>query len=145
MATGGYETKSIPSPWTRCVEVAIEVIDGVDRDVRCDVSSAELTVGSSLENDLVLTDPSVSAHHMWLRAGEGGVLVRDLDSATGTFLGGVRIREAIVPLGARLRVGDTVLRLVDRAPRMAALPSGPMPVPGLVGVSAAMFQVCRAV
>jgi transcriptional regulator with AAA-type ATPase domain len=145
MAIGGYDTKSIPSPWTRCAGVAIEVIDGVDRDVRCDVSSAELTVGNSLESDLVLTDPSVSAHHLWLRAVEGGVLVRDLDSASGTYLGGVRIREAIVPLGARLRIGDTVLRLVDRGPAVTALPSGPMPVPGLVGVSSAMFQVCRAV
>src|SRR5215471_5088755 len=133
MATGGYETKSIPSPWTRCVEVAIEVIDGVDRDARCDVSSAELTVGSSLENDLVLTDPSVSAHHMWLRAGEGGVLVRDLDSAAGTYLGGVRIREAIVPLRARLRIGDTVLRLVDHAPPVTVPAQGPMPVAGMVG------------
>src|SRR5215471_9701026 len=145
MATGGYETKSIPSPWTRCAEVAIEVIDGVNRDARCDVAASELTVGTSAENDLVLTDPHVSAHHLWLRAGEGGVLVRDLGSATGTFLGGVRIREAIVPLGARLRIGDTVLRLVDRGLHAGAAPTGQMAVPGMVGVSAAMFQVCRAV
>src|SRR5882672_7223245 len=121
--TGDTKVTPLPVP-TACVGVGIEVIDGPDRDVRCAGASDELTIGTSTENDLVLTDPSVSPHHLWMRARDG-VLVRDLGSRSGTFLGGMRIREAIVPVGARLRVGETVIRVIDGRARDAAASNQP--------------------
>jgi len=127
--------------------VGIEVIDGPDREGFVPAEGRELTVGTSSENDLVLRDPAVSPHHLWLRSGDG-ILVRDLGSRAGTFLGGLRIREASVPAGTRLRLGDTIIRLTEApdprtaaAGRAATVPA----VPGLVGASAPMRAVERAV
>src|SRR5438270_10061980 len=53
------------------VEIGIEIIDGPDRHVRYDAGGPEMTIGTSPENDLVLTDPSVAAHHLWLRVRDG--------------------------------------------------------------------------
>src|SRR5262249_13320494 len=142
-------TKSGPSASTQLGgvgPVAVEVIDGPDRDLISSAAARELTVGTSSENDLVLTDPGVSHHHLWLRARDG-ILVRDLGSCSGTFLGGMRIREAIVPMGARLRIGDTIIRVVEGSASVSASAARSRldPVPGLVGVSAAMREVARAV
>jgi DNA-binding NtrC family response regulator len=141
-------TRIFPVPGTprAGAPVGIEVIDGPDRDAFPPTEGVELTVGSSQENDMVLRDPSVSPHHLWLHSRDG-VLIRDLGSRSGTFLGGMRIREAVVPLGARLRVGDTVIRVVEGgSERPAAAPGArAVEVPSLVGVSAAMREVVRAV
>ena len=51
--------------------VGIEVIDGPDRDAFLPAEGVELTVGSSQENDMVLRDPSVSPHHLWLHSRDG--------------------------------------------------------------------------
>jgi DNA-binding NtrC family response regulator len=141
--TGDTKVAPLPVP-TACVGVGIEVIDGPDRDLCCAAAGGELTIGTSTENDVVLTDSSVSQHHLWMRARDG-VLVRDLGSRSGTFLGGMRIREAIVPVGARLRVGDTVLRIVEGAPRSDAETPPLVRNTGIIGVSAAMREVLRAI
>jgi len=44
------------------------------------------TVGSEVGNDIVLTHPSVSPRHAELRQETGRWVVRDLDSAQGTFV-----------------------------------------------------------
>jgi DNA-binding NtrC family response regulator len=128
--------------------VGIEVIDGPDRDRAVAAGRRELTIGRAPDNDLVLGDPAVSPRHLWLCAGDG-ILVRDLGSQSGTFLGGLRIREATVPAGTRLRLGDSVIRIVEGATdaqARAGLPrlegSG---LPGLVGASPSMRAVARAV
>src|SRR5206468_12594656 len=83
----------VPGPHKGASPVGIQVIDGPDRDLCHSAAGLELTVGSSQENDMVLRDPSVSPHHLWLHSRDG-ILIRDLGSRTGTFLGGMRIREA---------------------------------------------------
>jgi DNA-binding NtrC family response regulator len=148
MVDEGITTMGIEDPFAAggACPIGLEVLDGPDRERFLPASGTELTVGSSADNDLVLADPSVSPHHLWLRSRDG-ILVRDLGSRSGTFLGGVRIREATVPLGARLRLGDTVIRLTDRGPDV--LPEGPperaTSIPGLVCVSPAMREVVRAI
>jgi DNA-binding NtrC family response regulator len=54
-----------------------------------------LVVGRDEGAGIVLADPEVSAFHCELRAVSEGVLVKDLGSTNGTFLGPVRVREAI--------------------------------------------------
>jgi len=61
------------------------------------------------DNEIVLSDPTISRYHLELHC-EEGVLVRDLGSRNGTFVNDVRIREAVVPIGARVRLGGSVLR-----------------------------------
>lgn len=82
------------------------------------VTRARVTVGRHSTNDLVLADAKVSATHVELeRRSEGRLLVRDVGTTNGTWLGPHRIIEGEVGPGALLRMGDTLLRVEvdDRA------------------------------
>ncbi|MGZ3422640.1 MAG: sigma 54-interacting transcriptional regulator [Polyangiales bacterium] len=73
-------------------------------------------IGRSPAADVRLTDPTVSSFHFEVAATPGGVQVVDLASANGTLYGGARIERAIVPNGAMLNVGRSIVRLDLDAP-----------------------------
>ena len=98
-----------------------------------------LTVGTSPDCDLALTDPTVSRYHLEVRHAPDGLLLVDLGSKNGTFAGATRVERAVVPPGTRLRLGATTLVVDDGGARSA--PPGPEPLPGLVAHSAAMRDV----
>ncbi len=68
-----------------------------------DVRKAEIFIGTSSTNDVVLYQPSLSGRHLKLRLENGSAEVVDLESRTGTFVNGVRIQG-----GQALEEGDTV-------------------------------------
>ena len=97
-----------------------------------------VTVGSAEGNDLVLADATVSRKHLELSTRGGALLVKDLESRNGTRYQGSKIREAFVPVGAVLVLGEVELRLeADDAGARAQL--GP-----LVSVSPPMMEALRA-
>jgi transcriptional regulator with GAF, ATPase, and Fis domain len=102
------------------------------------------SVGTAADNDLVLTDPTVSRYHLELEPGPDGITVRDLGSRNGTFAGAVRVRAGVVPRGAQLRLGDTVL-VLDAAELAAPPAIAPPELPGMVFASASMHEVARRV
>jgi transcriptional regulator with GAF, ATPase, and Fis domain len=75
---------------------------------------AKVRVGKSSDNDLALSDKTVSRHHAEVVRTEKGLLLRDLGSRNGTFVGGVRVREADIEPGSIVLFGDVqVLVRVD--------------------------------
>jgi DNA-binding NtrC family response regulator len=74
-----------------------------------------LVVGRDVAAAIVLADPEVSALHCELRAAGDGILVKDLGSTNGTFLGSVRVREGTVSSPCEMTVGRTTLSLVPEA------------------------------
>jgi DNA-binding NtrC family response regulator len=68
-----------------------------------------LVVGRDDGAGVRLDDPEVSAVHCELRAVNEGVLVRDLGSTNGTFVGALRVREVIVTSKTEVTVGETRL------------------------------------
>jgi DNA-binding NtrC family response regulator len=123
----------------------VRVAEGPDRDRVVEHFGGRVGVGTSPANELTLTDPTVSHYHLELRC-EDGVLVKDLGSRNGTFIGDVRVSEAVVPVGTRVRVGRTVLVLMDAtiAPPESPLPPPP-DVPGMVAASPTMQEIGRTV
>ena len=106
---------------------------------------ASLAVGTSGDNTLVLTDPTISRYHLELRRTSAGVLVTDLGSRNGTWVGAVRVERAVVPAGTRLRLGDTTI-VVDDAGSTVAPPVADAPRPAdLIGDSDAIREVARLV
>ena len=67
-----------------------------------------LGAGSDAGNDVVLDDPYVSAFHARIALEDGRVIVRDLGSRNGVFVGERKIREGEVPSGVQLRLGRTI-------------------------------------
>jgi DNA-binding NtrC family response regulator len=92
------------------------VIDGPDRDAHA-VGSDALSVGTAKDNALVLGDFTVSRYHLEATPHPGGVLVVDLDSTNGTYIGAVRIERAIVPPGTAITIGGTTIRFDDAVKR----------------------------
>jgi DNA-binding NtrC family response regulator len=62
-------------------------------------------VGTHADNDLVLTDATVSRYHLEIRVRREGIEVRDLESTNGTKHGGARIGQVVLTGAARLRLG----------------------------------------
>jgi hypothetical protein len=79
-----------------------------------------------------LDDPTVSREHARVRVEAGRVLVEDLGSRNGSWLGGARLRRLreLAP-GQELRAGQTVLALGLAPPPGGAEAPGPGPRPVL--------------
>lgn len=84
-----------------------------------DLIKKEYTLGRTPNNDIVLSDPSVSREHCRIRRTEEGYVIQDLKSQNGTFVNHKRISEA-----TRLREGDT-LRVGQVTLQVAASPAAP--------------------
>jgi pSer/pThr/pTyr-binding forkhead associated (FHA) protein len=73
------------------------------------VGAGSFTLGKDPANALVIQERFISSQHLQVTRRETGFHVRDLNSTNGTFLGGVRLFEAEIPLNTVLRVGETEL------------------------------------
>ena len=89
------------------------VVEGADagKRVALDASGGKILVGTSALCDLRLGDPTVSRRHASVERTELGILLSDLGSTNGTYLGDTRIVAAFLNEGARIRVGSTVIEI----------------------------------
>jgi DNA-binding NtrC family response regulator len=71
----------------------------------------QIVVGRSVAADLRVGDPAVSELHLEARCHPQGILVQDLKSRNGTFLGDARVLSLIVTRAEDLRLGSTVVRI----------------------------------
>ena len=87
-----------------------------------------LRFGAHSDNDVVIDDGFVSSFHAQIFLKGERLFVRDLDSTNGTFVGDVRVVEAEVPVGSRLRLGkaDILVETAESDEEVAA-PSGEGP------------------
>ena len=74
-------------------------------------ATGTIVVGRSRGCDVVMTEPTVSRHHLELRAVDGAWLAVDLGSCNGTWLLGRRISRARVAPGDELMLGDCAVVL----------------------------------
>src|SRR5262245_40081359 len=75
------------------------------KEVAIDVDP--VVVGRDQGAQIRMSDLEVSAIHCELRAVNEGVLVRDLGSTNGTFVGGLRVREGVITTKSELMVGQS--------------------------------------
>ncbi len=125
-------------PWQ--VEVA-------NRDVtesRILVSGASLTIGASPSADLSIEDRTVSSLHVRLRATTDGLEVYDLNSKNGLFIGGARVRSAVL---RGTHCGFVIGRTSVSACAVSESDGGASDsdVPGLLGKSLAMRKLRREI
>ncbi len=110
----GFETVYVGDRATarRLRKARVVVLDGPDRGKTFEIDRPRVTVGRSAICEIALNDRSVSGSHAEFEASEAGFIVRDLGSTNGVLLGEVRLREAVVPIGTRLRMGNSTLQIV---------------------------------
>jgi two-component system, NtrC family, response regulator GlrR len=68
-----------------------------------------VAIGRDIGADFVVDDEAVSALHCEISHTPDGFVLRDLDSERGTWISGIRVREARLPDEARIMLGDTEL------------------------------------
>jgi putative peptide zinc metalloprotease protein len=104
-----------------------------------------LTLGRGAENDVTLSDPSVSRQHARVRLADGVPLLEDAGSSHGTFLDGRAVEGAReLQAGSLIQLGDLPLRVVSMDDQASAgqtlvVPAGAslasLPVPGDAALS----------
>jgi CheY-like chemotaxis protein len=87
-----------------------------------------VTIGRGDSNTFQVVEPSISGRHCEVRLRGNELVVRDLLSTNGTFVGGKKISEAVLKPGETLRLGDVEFRFETstQLPIYAAL-SGKIP------------------
>jgi len=105
------------------------------------VVGGRLTIGKAADNDLVLSDDTVSRHHCEIVRAPDGLHVRDLDSTNGTKIDGTRIREAMVQPGSVLKVGEVEIQFRPSVQKVEVLPSDKTSFGPAIGQSLAMRTI----
>ncbi len=72
-----------------------------------------LNIGRDSGNQLVLTDPFVSARHARIDRRANTYSLKDLQSRNGTFINGIRVTEAQLTLNDQIRFGESVFLFAE--------------------------------
>ncbi|MFO0600855.1 MAG: sigma 54-interacting transcriptional regulator [Myxococcaceae bacterium] len=106
------------------------------------VTDGQAQLGSDPGNAIVIADATVSRIHCEVRVeADNRVVVRDLGSTNGTFVDGVRVREAFLKSGARLKLGAAEVRFELDGQRHVVEVSSADRFGELVGSSSAIRRV----
>jgi len=89
-------------------KVYILDINGLKKDLQ----PGTYTLGRGTEVDIQIQDPGISRKHLSIQVDEK-VVVTDLNSTNGTFLGNDRVMEMVVEDTISFRVGVTEIRIVS--------------------------------
>jgi DNA-binding NtrC family response regulator len=120
-----------------CLRVTLGAELGLIRTI----GATPVIIGTSASSDICLSDRTVSRAHCQLIARDGECLIRDLGSTNRTYVDGVAVVEALIPVGSRLRLGTTELRLEQQTDALDARGGAPVQFGEMVGRSKAMLQV----
>jgi pSer/pThr/pTyr-binding forkhead associated (FHA) protein len=82
------------------------------------IRSTPLTIGRSLEANIVIQEPTVSRVHAEIISRDGLYAIHDLDSTGGTYLNGNRIAEATLRSGDSIVLAGTPIVFVQDAPQL---------------------------
>ncbi len=104
-------TKVIAEPReVRFPRYRLVVTEGPDQGRSIEGGGEEIAIGTADANDLVLTDASVSRHHIAIAPASRGHSLRDLGSTNGTQINGVLIERAYLAPSAVISIGATRLK-----------------------------------
>jgi DNA-binding NtrC family response regulator len=84
---------------------------------------AIVTIGAMEDNDLVVSDDTVSRYHCRIVQEDTGYVLVDLGSTNGTFINRVRIREAYLKPGCTIGLGNTEVKFHSADEKVEIVPS----------------------
>ncbi|MEK6222792.1 MAG: FHA domain-containing protein [Chloroflexota bacterium] len=78
--------------------------------------NSSITIGRSLENNVVIQEPSISRRHARIDLHEKMYTIYDLGSMAGTFLNNNRVKQAVVKSGDSILIANIPLVFVENTP-----------------------------
>jgi transcriptional regulator with GAF, ATPase, and Fis domain len=127
-------------PGISVAEYDLVILEGPDRGKRFSLKAGLTTVGKDPTNEVVLSDINVSRQHLSIEPQDTGFLLKDMGSTNGTWVNGVRTREAFVAPQSTITIGATTLRL-DRSEKFLAVTPGKARFGELVGQNPRMREL----
>jgi transcriptional regulator with PAS, ATPase and Fis domain len=100
-----------------------------------------LQIGTKKENDISLKDETMSRVHFEIHQTKDGYVLKDAGSLNGTFINGVRVKEAFLLAGAVIRAGQTELKFLPLDETFEVVPSKKNRFANLIGSSMAMRKI----
>ncbi len=88
----------------------LTVTEGADASRTIESDGEVCAIGSHALCRLIVRDPLVSRFHCEIRADRRGARLRDTESLNGTQIEGVRVVDAYLEHGSRIRIGGTTIR-----------------------------------
>lgn len=125
----------------RIHKVRVTVLEGPDRGTTFEGAQDEIRIGGAEDADLCLRDPSVSRRHATLRLTPEGIRITDLGSTNGTFMGDVRVYDAVLAGPRELSFGNSRVRVEALGDSIEREVSAGVRFGRLVGTSVAMREV----
>jgi hypothetical protein len=105
-------TKTLVLPQNEVIR--LHVLEGTHPGARFDLSKPLMTIGRIGGGaDIEIEDPEVSRLHCSIEVRRDAILLQDMHSKNGTFMGDARVFTARLRADSEFRIGATVLR-VDR-------------------------------
>src|SRR5262249_55761365 len=120
--------------------IGLRVANGVDVGATAEFDHDVIRIGAQEGNHFVLTDSTVSRRHAEITRTPEGLVLRDLGSRNGTFVGSVRIKEVYLGGERQFRVGRTEMEfdLLDEV--VDIVPARETNFESIVGQSVAMRE-----
>ncbi|MEO6772047.1 MAG: sigma 54-interacting transcriptional regulator [Kofleriaceae bacterium] len=101
----------------------------------------EIRIGSMDDNDIVLSDDTVSRYHCRIIQDDTSYVLIDNTSTNGTFINKVRVREGFLKPGCTIGVGQSQLKFNAREEEVQIVPSRADRCGGLIGGNAKMREI----
>lgn len=117
------------------------VLEGADKGRELILNKTAINVGTKTNNDLVIIDETVSRNHFEIVKEKDGYIARDLTSTNGTFIDGVKIKEAFISSGSFIKVGKTKIKFLPEDERIEIFPSKKTRFGDLIGQSIEMRKI----
>ncbi|MCB9689167.1 MAG: sigma 54-interacting transcriptional regulator, partial [Alphaproteobacteria bacterium] len=124
--------------------IGLKVVSGPDEGKTAEFDHDVIRIGAAEGNHFLLTDATVSRRHAEITRTQDGLVLRDLGSTNGTYLGQVRIKEVYLGENRSFRVGKTDLEFALLDEVIDIVPTRETRFENIVGQSVAMRE-CFAV
>ncbi|OGQ89017.1 MAG: hypothetical protein A2289_18550 [Deltaproteobacteria bacterium RIFOXYA12_FULL_58_15] len=111
MASSGTRVLIDDNKRAKVQRLRIEVRRGPDKGLSVELDQEPIRIGTSDGCELTLGDVTVSGVHVELQRTKRGILIRDLGSTNGTYLGNNRVQGFYADGVTLVRCGNTELRI----------------------------------
>jgi len=119
----------------------LRVNSGPDEKKKFDLKPDSTKIGKKEDNDVVLLDNTVSRHHFEIVRSADSYLLRDINSTNGTYINGLKVKEAYLNPGDVIKIGNTEIEFIAFDEKVRIEPSPNHEFGELVGKSRKMRQI----
>jgi pSer/pThr/pTyr-binding forkhead associated (FHA) protein len=99
--------------------VGLFIRDKKDQSIVTVLRHGDYSIGRAQDNDLTITNPTISSHHARIYTYLTASYIEDLNSTNGTFVDGKRVTKHILKPGNVIKLGEYELLLEERQPEVA--------------------------